>query len=124
VTENAGTLDLIVSTVSSPKMPLSQYLGLLAPRGQFVQVGAPEDVLPPISAFSLIMKGIKLGGSLIGTPKDIEEMLQLAAEKKVKPWIQQFPMAQANKAVVDFDAGKPRYRFCLVNEKTVENGGL
>ncbi|KFY79046.1 hypothetical protein V499_01906 [Pseudogymnoascus sp. VKM F-103] len=118
--KNAGTLDLIISTVSSPNMPLSEYLSLLAPKGQFIQVGAPEDVLPPISAFSLIVKGIKLGGSLIGTPKDIEDMMQLAVEKKVKPWIQTVPMTEANKAVVEFEEGKPRYRFCLVNEKNIE----
>ncbi|ELR08795.1 hypothetical protein VC83_00769 [Pseudogymnoascus destructans] len=67
--KNAGTLDLIISTVSSPNMPLSEYLALLAPKGHFIQVGAPEDVLPPINAFYLIVKGIKLGGSLIGTPQ-------------------------------------------------------
>jgi alcohol dehydrogenase (NADP+) len=32
-TKNAGALDLIVSTVSSPNMPLSEYLSLLAARG-------------------------------------------------------------------------------------------
>lgn len=37
--KNARTLDLIVCTVSSPKMPLSQYLRLLRTKGQFIQVG-------------------------------------------------------------------------------------
>jgi alcohol dehydrogenase (NADP+) len=45
-TNHASTLDLIVSTVSSPKMPIQEYLGLLRLRGQFVQVGAPEDNIP------------------------------------------------------------------------------
>ncbi|KFY41784.1 hypothetical protein V494_02797 [Pseudogymnoascus sp. VKM F-4513 (FW-928)] len=121
--KNAGSLDLIISTVSSPDMPLSGYLSLLGPKGQFIQVGAPEDVLPPINAFSLIRNGIKLGGSLIGTPQEIEDMLKLAVEKKVKPWIQKIPMTEANKAVVDFEAGAPRYRFCLVNEKNIEKLG-
>ena len=49
-TKNAGTLDLIVSTVSSPKIPLGEYLGLLRLRGQYVQVGAPEDVMPGFSS--------------------------------------------------------------------------
>ncbi len=40
--ENASTLDLIVSTVSSPKMPLVDYLGLLRVDGTYVQCGAPE----------------------------------------------------------------------------------
>lgn len=48
--KNAGTLDIIVSTVSSPKMPFSDYLGLLRLRGQYVQVGAPEDVIPAFNS--------------------------------------------------------------------------
>lgn len=36
---NAQSLDLIVSTVSSPKMPLDKYLSLLKTKGTFIQVG-------------------------------------------------------------------------------------
>ncbi|KAL1622637.1 hypothetical protein SLS56_008618 [Neofusicoccum ribis] len=113
---HANSLDLIVSTVSSPKMPLIGYLSLLRYRGTFIQVGAPEDSLPPISAFPLILKEIKIGGSMIGAPHEIEEMLQLVAQKGLKPWIQEHPMKEANKAIVEFEEGKPRYRFVLVNE--------
>lgn len=48
--KNAGTLDLIVSTVSSHKMPLPGYLQLLALKGKYVHVGAPEDVIPPFNS--------------------------------------------------------------------------
>ncbi|KAJ9646522.1 hypothetical protein H2199_002571 [Coniosporium tulheliwenetii] len=113
---HARSLDLIISTVSSPKMPLMDYLSLLRTNGQFIQVGAPEDPIPAFSAFALIGKGVKIGGSMIGAPHEIDEMLQLAAEKGVKPWIQERPLKEANQAVVDMDAGKARYRICLVNE--------
>lgn len=118
--KNAGTIDLIVSTVSSPKMPLGQYLQLLRPHGTFVQVGAPEDELPGFSAFALIAKGAQVKGSIIGTPKEIDDMLALAVEKKVKPWVVERPMKEANKAIVDMEDGKARYRYVLVNEKHVE----
>ncbi len=36
--KNARSLDLIVSTVSSPNMPLAQYFQLLRTNGQFIQV--------------------------------------------------------------------------------------
>lgn len=39
-THHARSLDLIVSTVSSPNMPLEQYLMLLRTNGTFIQVGA------------------------------------------------------------------------------------
>jgi D-arabinose 1-dehydrogenase-like Zn-dependent alcohol dehydrogenase len=38
-TKNARSLDLIVSTVSSTRMPLTGYLGLLKTYGTYIQVG-------------------------------------------------------------------------------------
>lgn len=114
--KHSRSLDLIISTVSSPDMPLSGYLRLLRTNGQFIQVGAPEDKLPAIAAYALIGKGCKIGGSQIGSPREIEEMLRFAAEKGVKPWVQTRPMAEANQSVVDMEDGKARYRYVLVNE--------
>jgi alcohol dehydrogenase (NADP+) len=71
---HARSLDLIVSTVSSPNMPLTGYLNLLRTYGEFIQVGAPEDKLPAISAFELIGRGLKIGGSMIGSPQEIRYM--------------------------------------------------
>jgi alcohol dehydrogenase (NADP+) len=116
-TKHAGSLDLIVCTVSSPKMPFVEYLSLLGVGGQFVQVGAPEDAIPPFGAFALIAKSVRIAGSMIGSPEEIREMLKLAVENGVHSWTSKYPMKDANKAVVDFEAGKPRYRFVLVNEK-------
>ncbi|KAF2758962.1 GroES-like protein [Pseudovirgaria hyperparasitica] len=115
------TLDLIVCTVSSEKMPLTHYLGLLKVKGTFIQVGAPDGGnLPPINAFTLIGNGIKVGGSAIGSPAEIAEMLQLAADKKVHPWIQERSLKDANQAIVDLADGKARYRYVLVNEKNAQ----
>ena len=113
---HSRSLDLIICTVDAPDMPLSQYLRLLKVDGTFVQVGAPEKPLPQLTAFSLIQKGVKVTGSNIGSPEDIRLMLQLAAEKRVLPWIQKRPMEDVNAALADMDAGKARYRYVLVNE--------
>jgi len=115
-THHARSLDLIISTVSSPNMPLEQYLMLLRTNGQFIQVGAPEDKLPAFNAFALIAKGCKIGGSAIGAPHEIEEMLELTVKKDVKPWIVKRPLKDANQAVIDMDQNKARYRYVLVNE--------
>jgi alcohol dehydrogenase (NADP+) len=111
------SLDLIVCTVSSPNMPLTKYFQLLRVGGTFIQVGAPEDVIPAFSAFSLMSRGVKFGGSMIGSPAEIREMLDLAAAKNVRSWVQERGMGDANGAVVDMDAGKARYRYVLVNEE-------
>ncbi|KAF7552905.1 hypothetical protein G7Z17_g3956 [Cylindrodendrum hubeiense] len=99
-------------------MPLTDYLGLLDVGGNFIQVGVPDGGnLPPISVFTLIKTSVNIGGSLIGSPEEIEEMLQLALDKKIKPWIETRPMEEANQAIVDLEAGLPRYRYVLVNGK-------
>ncbi|KAI9797212.1 MAG: hypothetical protein M1833_005621 [Piccolia ochrophora] len=118
-THNARSVDLIVSTVSSPKMPLPEYLQLLRTNGQFIQVGAPEDTIPGFGAFALIAKGVKIGGSAIGSPEEIRGMLDLAEKKNVQAWTNPRPLKEANQAVIDMDANKARYRYVLVNEAHV-----
>jgi alcohol dehydrogenase (NADP+) len=100
-------------------MPLTGYFSLLKPHGQFIMVGAPEQPLPRISAHIFIMNNIFLGGSAIGSPADIAEMLELAAKKKVHGWVQTRPMKEVNEAVLDMENGNARYRYCLVNEKNL-----
>ena len=114
--KHSATLDIIICTVSSTSMPLMKYLELLRLDGTFVQVGAPDDGLPTIQQFPLIKKRLKITGSLIGSPNDIRDMFQLAVEKNVRTWVREIPMKDANKALSEFEAGEPRYRFTLVNE--------
>lgn len=114
---NARSCDLIISTVSSPKMPMTEYLSLLKSHGTLIQVGAPDGgELPPINAFTLIGGGYKIGGSMIGSPQDIRDMLVLASEKNVQPWIQERSFKDANQAIIDMEEGLARYRYVLVNE--------
>ncbi|KAF9761313.1 hypothetical protein IL306_003864 [Fusarium sp. DS 682] len=83
-TKNSRRLDLIISTVSSPKMPLADYIGLLRLDGTLVQVGLPEGQLP-FRPGSLTGARRRIAGSSIGSPGEIKEMLQLVADKNVKP---------------------------------------
>ncbi|RAH45271.1 NAD(P)-dependent alcohol dehydrogenase [Aspergillus aculeatinus CBS 121060] len=115
--KNSRSLDLIISTVSSSKMPITDYVQLLDRDGAFVQLGVPEDGSLSIPAPALIFKRVKFSGSLIGSPSEIGEMLQLAAEKNVRTWVEERPMKDANTAIVDMDAGKARFRYVLCNEQ-------
>lgn len=101
-------------------MPLAEYLQLLRPKGKLVLLGAPGEDLPGFNAFSLLIKAGSIAGSLIGSPTDLQEMLRLFAEKGVHTWNNNIPMTEANQALIDFEAGKPRYRYVLVNEKNLQ----
>ncbi|KAH7232488.1 chaperonin 10-like protein [Fusarium solani] len=112
--KHALSLDIIINTTSSAKMPLAQYIGLSKLGGVFVQLGAPDDPLT-LNAFTLIRSKVHLTGSYIGSPKDIREMFELAAAKKIEPWVQLRPMQEANEAIVDMENGLARYRYVLTN---------
>lgn len=75
--------------------------------------------MPAFNMFPLLFKGLTFGGSLIGSRQEIKDMLQLYADTGVKPWINEIPMAEANRALVQQVAGKARYRIVLVNEKNL-----
>lgn len=98
-------------------MPIVDYTALLRTNGSFIQLGLPDDGSMEIPAVHLILKGIKLTGSLVGSPSEIREMLDLVAAKGIKPWVQERPMKDANQAIVDMEDGKARYRYVLVNEQ-------
>lgn len=97
-------------------MPMAQYLGLLATNGSLVQVGLPDDGMLSAPVPNL-MRRLKVESSLIGSPDEIREMFQLVADKGIKAWIEEIPMKDANRAIVDMHDGKARYRYVLVNEE-------
>lgn len=54
---------------------------------------------------------------MIGSPKEIREMLQLAADRNIRPMIEERSMKDANQTLIDMDNGRARYRYVLVNEE-------
>ena len=52
------------------------------------------------------MKGISFGGSLIGPPSMIKEMLDVAVKHNVKPWTSSHPMSEVSQKIKDMDDGK------------------
>ncbi|KAJ4129589.1 hypothetical protein NW754_003871 [Fusarium falciforme] len=113
-TNHARHFDLIISTVGSAKMPFAEYLKLLKRDGTLVQVGMPDEPMV-FHPFTLGVARRRIAGSGIGSPKEIIEMLELAADKKIESWVEVRPMSEANQAIVDMEAGKPRFRYVLVN---------
>lgn len=106
-------LDLIVCTVDvGTDMPLADYLSTLWVHGKFVMVGLPDEPLPQMKAFDFLC-GAFLGGSHIGNKVEAVEMLQLAASKGIRPWIEELPMSKAGEAVQRVKKGDVRYRFVL-----------
>uniref|UniRef100_A0A0K3CCY3 FGENESH: predicted gene_4.42 protein n=1 Tax=Rhodotorula toruloides TaxID=5286 RepID=A0A0K3CCY3_RHOTO len=82
------SLDLIICTTNDASMPLIGYLSLLRPGGNLILVGAPEGpVARELPALPFLLGGVSLGGSAIGSPSTIKEMLELAAKQNIKSYV-------------------------------------
>ncbi|KAJ3176381.1 hypothetical protein HDU87_005249 [Geranomyces variabilis] len=117
------TLDGIVCTINDEKAleeSLPKFATLLKPGGKIILVGLPERPLEGFKITPLVMNNVFIGGSAIAGSKEIPEMLKLVDKVALKAWVVLRPMEDANKAVVDMEDGKARYRYVLVNQK---NGG-
>jgi hypothetical protein len=64
--------------------------------GIFIQVGNSGKPLPRIGVGSLIIKPINVTGSVIGSPSEISYMLELAASRSIRAWVETRPMKEAN----------------------------
>jgi alcohol dehydrogenase (NADP+) len=113
--KNKRRFDLIINTADGVNMPWNEYLGLLRVDGTMVQVGAPEKPIL-INIFSILPIRGRFTSTSTATPDEIRDMLQLAADKNLKPWVEERPMREANEVLKDLQAGKPRFRYVLVNE--------
>jgi uncharacterized zinc-type alcohol dehydrogenase-like protein len=107
----AGKLDLLVDTVSAPH-DYNAYLGLLRARGAMVLVGAPASP-SPLHAFSLLMGGKRLAGSLIGGIAETQEMLDHCARHGIVSDVEVIPIQQINQAYERVLKSDVRYRFVI-----------
>lgn len=106
-------------------LKLSDYLNVLKVNGSFTTVGLPPAGKTfKVSPFSFIRNGATLGTSLLGNKHEAQDMLELAAENGVKPWIETVPINESNCETVlnRFEKGDVRYRFVLTNFDQAFNG--
>jgi uncharacterized zinc-type alcohol dehydrogenase-like protein len=109
----AGSFDLLLSTVSADQ-DWQAFLNSLRPKGTLCVVGVPPSPIA-IQAFSLIGQQRSISGSPSGSPRDLHQMLDVAARHGVKAITERFPMAKANEAIARAKKSKVRYRAVLAN---------
>jgi uncharacterized zinc-type alcohol dehydrogenase-like protein len=109
----AGSFDFILSTVSADQ-DWGGYIAALRPKGMMCVVGVAPSPLQ-IHAFSLIGGQKGISGSPTGSPRDLHEMLDVAARHNVKAITERFAMAKANDAIAKVKKNQVRYRAVLAN---------
>lgn len=75
--------------LASNKEGYSQSLALLRNLGTLVCVGLAMDELP-ISPFQMIVRGISVVGSSVGTESEMNELMEMAAKGEIKPIVEVF----------------------------------
>ena len=75
--QKMGGADIVIGTAVSARAFAASF-GALRRGGTMVIVGLPPEQLP-VPVFDLVLKGVSVVGSIVGTRKDLQEALELAA---------------------------------------------
>ncbi len=109
----ARTFAMILVTVNVP-LDWEAYVAALRPRGKLHIVGAVPSVT--IGGFSLIGGQKSVGGSPLGSPATLADMLTFAARHDIAPVTEMFALSKVNDALDRVRSGKIRYRAVLEND--------
>jgi alcohol dehydrogenase (NADP+) len=112
------TFDLIVNTANSTEnFYLARYLSLLDVHGRWINVGLPEGSGQEVKAQDLLSNGCLIGASHLGSRKETLAMLELAAEKGLKSWVEEVPISAEGlkTALTRLHKNDVRYRFIMTD---------
>jgi len=108
----ARPLDILINTAPA-NQDWAAWLRLLGSDGTLTFVGIPEEPIV-IPAGTLLDRRKRVMGSPIGGRAQMNEMLRLADAFGVRPVIETFDLADANRAVASVRDNTVRYRAVLV----------
>ncbi|MCM2438483.1 NAD(P)-dependent alcohol dehydrogenase [Agrobacterium vitis] len=107
----SGSFDLIICTVSAD-IDWNAYLNLLKVDGTMVLLGVPEKPVP-VHAFSLIPARRNLAGSMIGSIKETQDMLDFCGKHGITSDIELIDIKDINTAYERVLKSDVRYRFVI-----------
>lgn len=106
---------ILNSADATNKFDMASYFSLLKPGGDFHMAGIPDEPLPQLSAGMFAGNAPKLTGSHLGNNQEMNNLLRLAADKGVRPWIETMDVGESGceAAVKKLKGGDVRYRVTL-----------
>jgi alcohol dehydrogenase, propanol-preferring len=109
--QKLGGADIVIGTAVSARAYRSAF-DAIRRGGKLVLVGLPPEELP-VPIFDLVLKGVSVIGSIVGTRKDLQEALDLAARGLVTCDYRTASMEDINKVFREMKAGKINGRVVL-----------
>ncbi|MBU3725158.1 MAG: NAD(P)-dependent alcohol dehydrogenase [Burkholderiaceae bacterium] len=112
MTRYANQLDFVLNTVSASHN-LDTYLRLLKRDGTQVLVGAPAEPHTGPRVFNLLFRRRRIAGSLIGSIRETQEMLDFSATHGITAEIELIKIADINDAFARMERNEVHYRFVI-----------
>ncbi|GAA2696345.1 MULTISPECIES: zinc-dependent alcohol dehydrogenase [Actinosynnema] len=107
-----GGADVAIALAASPRS-FEQAFASLRRGGRLVCVALPADGVLPVPVFDLVLKGIKVIGSIVGTRADLAEVFELHAAGRTEVIAKGTTLDQVNEAFEDVLAGKVPARLVI-----------
>lgn len=104
--------DLIINTVSSSEINLAEYFNMLKFDATLVAIGAPDKPYT-LNPMPLIMMRRKFAGSVIGSIKETQEMLDFCSTHNITPEIELISPSYIDQAFQRMLKSDVRYRFVI-----------
>lgn len=105
--------DIILNTASGA-VDSAAVLGMLRADGVLIQCGIPggnAQITVPLQDIVFNQKAV--AGSVVGGRAEMQEMLDFAAAKGIKPMIETYKLSNINEAMDRVASGKARYRVVM-----------
>ncbi|MGQ6474002.1 alcohol dehydrogenase AdhP [Serratia sp. IR-2025] len=108
--QTGGAHAAVVTAVA--KAAFNSAVNAVRAGGKVVAVGLPPESMD-LSIPRLVLDGIQVVGSLVGTREDLKEAFQFAAEGKVTPKVTKRPLGDINAIFEEMKAGTIRGRMVI-----------
>lgn len=108
--KTGGAHGAVVTAVN--KAAFDSAVNAVRAGGTVVAVGLPVDTMD-LSIPRLVLDGIRVVGSLVGTREDLAEAFQFGAEGKVVPQVHMRPMEDINDIFDEMEKGQIRGRMVI-----------
>ncbi|CAM3617419.1 MULTISPECIES: alcohol dehydrogenase AdhP [Rahnella] len=111
IQEKVGGAHAAVVTATA-KSAFNSAVDAMRAGGRIVAVGLPPESMS-LNIPRLVLDGIQVVGSLVGTREDLAEAFQFAAEGKVVPKVTKRPLGDINAIFKEMEQGKIKGRMVI-----------
>jgi uncharacterized zinc-type alcohol dehydrogenase-like protein len=110
--KNALRYDYILITIPTV-FDVNHYLDLLTYRGSLITVGLLGEYEKPTNNMHVAMFNRTLGGSIIGSISETQEILNFCAKHEIAPEVEMISIDQVNKAFENIKNEEVRFRYVI-----------